>query len=156
MKNKSLFSVLVQDHPRVMERITALFGRRGYNIHSITVGSCEIPGKSRMTIVTELENQKVRQIEMQLNKMVDVLNVEEISSQPYTIQELAFVKVAKTVSANSNQSFPSSDHVSVIASDQQHVLYRIIDTPENINLRIQQMDPQQILRVIRTGAVATS
>lgn len=86
-------SVLVQDQPGVLARISALFSRRGYNIESLAVGPTETPGISRMTIVTEVDDNSLEQITKQLNKLVNVLKIVELDDLAAVERELMLIKV---------------------------------------------------------------
>ncbi|MCL6446401.1 MAG: acetolactate synthase small subunit, partial [Alicyclobacillus sp.] len=78
-----LFTVIVNDHPGVLNRITGLFLRRGFNIQSITVGSTEVQGQSRMTIVLDVDDERAaEQVMKQLYKQIDVLKVTDITEMP--------------------------------------------------------------------------
>src|SRR3972149_4856851 len=87
---------LVEDKPGVLNRVVSLFRRRGFNIESLTVGHCEIPGVSRMTLVVDARDTAVDQVAKQLDKLVDVLHVADISDAPLVARELALVKIATT------------------------------------------------------------
>lgn len=91
--NKVTISMLVFDHPGVMMKVVSMFARRGYNIASISVGHSERPGFSRITIVAEGDAQTIEQIIKQLNKLVDVIKVQEIDSGKATLREFALIKV---------------------------------------------------------------
>ena len=71
-------SVLVQDEPGVLARISALFARRGFNIESLAVGNTELAGISRMTIVVNVEDSPLEQVTKQLNKLINVLKIVEL------------------------------------------------------------------------------
>jgi acetolactate synthase-1/3 small subunit len=86
-------SVLVQDQPGVLARISALFSRRGYNIESLAVGPTETPGISRMTIVTEVDDNSLEQITKQLNKLINVLKIVELEDLAAVERELMLIKV---------------------------------------------------------------
>jgi acetolactate synthase-1/3 small subunit len=86
-------SVLVQDQPGVLARISALFSRRGYNIESLAVGPTEVPGVSRMTIVTEVDQSSLEQITKQLNKLINVLKIVELADLAAVERELMLIKV---------------------------------------------------------------
>ena len=86
-------SVLVEDQPGVLARISALFSRRGYNIESLTVGHTETPGISRMTVVVDTDEYGARRLEAHLYKLVPVRRVENITSVPSLSRDLALVKV---------------------------------------------------------------
>ncbi|MBE0343731.1 acetolactate synthase small subunit, partial [Paenibacillus sp. 28ISP30-2] len=93
MTIKNTIAVLVNDHPGVLQRVSGLFGRRGFNIESITVGQSEEAGLSRMVIVTIGDKNNLEQIEKQLYKLVDVIKVIDLSSKPMVARELAMIKV---------------------------------------------------------------
>ncbi|MBM3309165.1 MAG: acetolactate synthase small subunit [Candidatus Altiarchaeales archaeon] len=88
-----IFVVLVENRPGVLQRVSSLFSRRRYNIESISVGHTENPAISRMTIVTTGEQKIIEQIEKQLNKLVNVVKVIELSKENSVCRELCIVKV---------------------------------------------------------------
>src|SRR6185312_13559246 len=83
----------VEDLPGVLNRVTSLFRRRGYNIDSLAVGRTEVPGVSRMTIVMEADDDAARRVEANLYKLVNVLRVEDTTWRPTVSRELALIKV---------------------------------------------------------------
>ena len=85
--------ILVNNHPGVLSRVVGLFSRRGYNIDSLSVGETENPDISRITCVVTGDRQIVEQIEKQVAKLVDVINVVELSIQGSIQSELILVKV---------------------------------------------------------------
>ncbi|WP_261304243.1 acetolactate synthase small subunit [Paenibacillus andongensis] len=91
MQQSFLLSLLVQDHPGVLQRICMLFSKRGFNIASITVGGSEQAGLSRMTIRTYGDRHVMQQMIHQVNKLIDVIQVEPIE-QPYE-RELVLLKI---------------------------------------------------------------
>lgn len=94
-------SVLVQDQPGVLARISALFSRRGYNIESLAVGTTETPGLSRMTIVVEVDELALEQITKQLNKLINVLKIVELDENATIARELMLIKVRADANARS-------------------------------------------------------
>jgi acetolactate synthase-1/3 small subunit len=85
---------LVQDEPGVLTRVAGLFRRRGFNIESLSVGHCEQPGLSRMTIVVQGDDAEVEQVTHQLDKLINVVNVTDITRRDMVARELALIKVA--------------------------------------------------------------
>ncbi|MBN1151948.1 MAG: acetolactate synthase small subunit [Dehalococcoidia bacterium] len=85
---------LVQDEPGVLTRVAGLFRRRGFNIESLSVGHCEQPGLSRMTIVVKGDDSEVDQVTKQLDKLINVVNVTDITRLDMVARELALIKVA--------------------------------------------------------------
>jgi acetolactate synthase-1/3 small subunit len=91
--SRHTLSVLVEDQPGVLARISALFSRRGFNIDSLAVGPTELPGISRMTIVVNVEELPLEQVTKQLNKLVNVLKIVELEPDSAVQRELLVVKV---------------------------------------------------------------
>jgi acetolactate synthase-1/3 small subunit len=87
-------SVLVEDRPGVLARVAGLFAARGFNIHSLAVGTTEEPGFSRMTIVVDVQSKPLEQVTKQLNKLINVIKVQELEAAASVERELALVKVA--------------------------------------------------------------
>ncbi|MFN8097895.1 MAG: acetolactate synthase small subunit [Dermatophilaceae bacterium] len=90
---KHTLSVLVQDKPGVLARISALFSRRGFNIDSLAVGPTELPDVSRMTVVVDVDALPLEQVTKQLNKLVEVLKVVEIEANNSVQRQIVLVKV---------------------------------------------------------------
>jgi len=100
-KTKRTLVALVEDRPGVLNRISSLFRRRNFNIESIAVGHSEQPGLSRMTIVVDGATTAVEQVRKQLDKVIEVVKVTDISEEPIVSRELALVKVQATSSTRS-------------------------------------------------------
>jgi len=86
-------SVLVENRPGVLARVAGLFAARGFNIHSLAVGTTEDPEVSRMTIVVDLRTKPLEQVVKQLNKLINVIKVLELSEGQAIERELALIKV---------------------------------------------------------------
>ena len=87
---------MVEDKPGVLTRVASMFRRRGFNIASLAVGSSEKKGLSRMTFVVNGDDYTVGQVTKQLDKLIDILEVEDITSERIVARELALIKVATT------------------------------------------------------------
>jgi acetolactate synthase-1/3 small subunit len=92
-QKKHTLSALVQNESGVLTRIAGMFSRRGFNIESLSVGTCEKPGLSRMTIVALGDQDEIEQIEKQLDKLIDVISVEIYDEIPFVDRELILIKV---------------------------------------------------------------
>jgi len=90
---KHTVSVLVQNKPGVLARTAGLFSRRGYNIESLTVGVTENEAVSRMTIVVTGDDTVVEQVTKQLNKLIEVIKVSDLTKELYVDRELVLIKV---------------------------------------------------------------
>ncbi len=93
---KHTIVTLVEDKPGVLNRVSSLFRRRGFNIESIAVGHAEIPGVSRMTIVVDGSAVSVEQVRKQLDKLVNVIRITDITDSSLVARELALIKVRST------------------------------------------------------------
>ena len=91
--SRHTLSVLVEDRPGVLARITGLFSRRGFNIESLAVGPTEHPDVSRMTVVVDVEDLPLEQVTKQLNKLIEVIKVVELEPAASVQRELLLVKV---------------------------------------------------------------
>jgi len=98
---KHTLVALVEDKPGVLNRMVSLFRRRGFNIESIAVGSSELPHLSRMTIVVGGPAGIVEQVRKQLDKVVEVVKVTDITAESMLARELALIKVKATASTRS-------------------------------------------------------
>jgi acetolactate synthase-1/3 small subunit len=96
------FVVYVENKPGVLTRVASLFRRRAFNIDSLTVGRTEKPEVSRMTITIDADPDQARRIEANLYKLVNVLLVENITTAPAIVRDLAMIKVAATHEARSH------------------------------------------------------
>jgi len=93
--NKHILAILVENRPSVLSKVVGLFSRRGFNIHSLAVGVTEDPGVSRITIVADGDEYILEQISKQLNKLIDVIKVSNVSDDSIA-RELALIKVHAT------------------------------------------------------------
>jgi acetolactate synthase-1/3 small subunit len=95
---KHILVALVEDKPGVLTRVASLFRRRGFNIQSLAVGHSEQPGLSRMTIVVSGDSAVVEQVRKQLDKLINVMRVSEITEGDIVTRELSLIKVKATTS----------------------------------------------------------
>ena len=101
IETKHTLVALVLDRPGVLNRISSLFRRRGFNIDSIVVGHSELPGLSRMTIIVNGASTTVEQVRKQLDKVISVVKVSDITQDNIISRELAFIKVKANASTRS-------------------------------------------------------
>ena len=98
---KHTLVALVEDKPGVLNRVASLFRRRAFNIQSLAVGHSEQPGLSRMTVVVNGDSAKVEQVRKQLDKLINVIRVTDITEGDIVARELALIKVNATASTRS-------------------------------------------------------
>ena len=146
---------LVENKPGVLNRVASLFRRRNYNIESLNVGRTENPDISRMTIVVDSEAVEARKVEANLYKLVNVIDVQDVTNQPSVTRDLALIKVK----ANPEQRAEVSSLVEIfrarivdVAPDS--VIVEITGTEDKIESLIELLKPIGILETVRTGQVA--
>ena len=98
---KHTLVALVEDRPGVLNRVSSLIRRRSFNIESIAVGHSEMPGLSRMTIVVDGATTAVEQVRKQLDKLIEVVKVTDITQGRIIARELALIKVHSTSTTRS-------------------------------------------------------
>ena len=91
--HRHTFAVLVENKFGVLGRITGLFSARGFNIESLCVAETEDPSMSRITLVTEGDENVLEQVHKQLNRLIDVIKVVDLNEEPHVDRELVLVKV---------------------------------------------------------------
>jgi acetolactate synthase-1/3 small subunit len=149
------FIVHVEDLPGVLNRVTSLFRRRGFNIDSLAVGRTEEPGVSRMTIVAEADDDMARRIEANLYKLVNVLRVEDPSRRATVTRELALIKVrAGTESRADVMQLADVFRARVIDVGPDALICEITGTRDKIDGLIDVLAPFGVVEIVRTGAVA--
>ncbi|CAI6084519.1 acetolactate synthase small subunit [Cohnella sp. JJ-181] len=94
MNDRHYLSVLVRDRPGVLQRVSGLFSRRGYNIDSVTVGASELDGHSRLIAAARGSERELGQIASQLRKLIDVVSVSHLSVRPSVVRELMLVRLS--------------------------------------------------------------
>ena len=82
------FAVYVEDQPGVLNRVSSLFRRRGFNIHSLSVGTSEAAGISRMTVVVRTDDGGAARIRAHLDKLVPIVRVEDLTERPAVVRDL--------------------------------------------------------------------
>ncbi|ADV67162.1 acetolactate synthase small subunit [Deinococcus maricopensis] len=150
-----LISVLVRDEPRVLTRITELFGRRGYNIKSLSVGATEAPGVSRMTFVVGGSKGIVEQAIRQVEKLHDIIKVIDHGLEKFVDRELVLVKVRITPETRVEVRQIAEDFRARIVDVGRHALtFEATGDEGKITAFIEQMRPFGIIETMRTGRVA--
>ncbi|MGT2425133.1 acetolactate synthase small subunit [Amnibacterium kyonggiense] len=91
--SRHVLSLLVEDKPGLLTRVAGLFARRGFNIESLAVGSSEVQGLSRITVVVDVEELPLEQVTKQLNKLINVIKIVELEPEQSVLHEHVLVKV---------------------------------------------------------------
>lgn len=143
---------LLQDHPGVLHRAVSLLRRRGYNIASLAVGRSELEGVSRMTIVVEQED--VVQVVKQLNRLVEVLQVDDVTHDPTIEREVVLVKVAAGGNMQSIVSVALGYGATIADVGMGTMLLELSGSPAKVEGFLQRLSPFGILEATRTGRIA--
>ena len=147
--------MLVNDQPGVLQRVSGLFGRRGFNIESITVGQSEEIGLSRMVIVTLGDQHTLEQIEKQLYKLIDVIKVVDLGSRPMVARELALIKVkAEPAERPEIMGVVETFRASVVDIGTTSLLVQVVGDTTKIDAMIELLKPYGIKELSRTGVTA--
>lgn len=154
---RHLVSVLVQDHPGVLQRITALIARRGFNIDSLAVGRTHQAGLSRISLVVSGDDKVVEQVEKQLNRLIEVLKVTD-HTEPHVERELALVKVhvAGVEERLEIKDIAEAFRAKIVDVGKKALIFELTGDSQKVSTFIEAMRPYGLLEVMRTGAVALS
>lgn len=153
--SKHTISILVNDQPGVMQRVSGLFGRRGFNIESITVGSSEEPGLSRMVIVTSGDDRTMEQVQKQLYKLIDVIKVVDVSANPMVARELGLIKVNAEPSVRPEiLGVVDTFRAAVVDISPSTLMVQVVGDTEKIDAMVELLKPYGIRELSRTGVTA--
>lgn len=146
---------LVDNKPGVLNRVASLFRRRNFNIDSLNVGTTENPEISRMTIVVDSKDTEARKVEANLYKLVNVIDVQDVTNQPVVLRELALIKVKASPEQRAEVANLASIFRATIADVAQDcIIIQITASEEKVDSLIELLRPIGILEMVRTGHVA--
>lgn len=152
---KHILVALVANKPGVLNRVASLFRRRGFNIESITVGHTEKEGISRMTIVVNGDSATVEQVRKQLDKVIDVVKVHDITQESVVDRELALIKV-KTTSANRSEIIQIVDifRANIVDVAADSLVVEVTGDEEKLTSLFRLLSSFGIKEIARTGRLA--
>ncbi len=150
------FSVLVENKFGVLSRVVGLFSGRGYNIISLTVNATHDPTVSQMTIVTSGDQAVLEQIEKQLNKLVDVIAVSDLSEGEFVARELMLIKLAANGPAERSGILQLAEifRGTVVAVTQKSLTVELAGTTAELDNFVELVRDYRIIRMARSGQVA--
>jgi acetolactate synthase-1/3 small subunit len=152
---KHVLSILVENHSGVLSKVSGLFSRRGYNIESLTVGTTEDPTTSRITIVVDGDETIIEQITKQLNKLIDVIKVQQIDVENAVSREIALIKVNATL--NNRSSIIEVVNIfrsNIIDVNDKSMIIEATGDSKKLSAIIEMLRPFGIIELIRTGLTA--
>ena len=146
---------VVENKPGVLNRVASLFRRRNFNIDSLNVGRTDDPNVSRMTIVVDSQNIEARLVEANLYKLVNVLDVQDVTHRPAVLRELALIKVEAPPERRSEVvSLANIFNASIVDVGPDSLIIQIVASDEQVNSLVELLRPCGILELLRTGHVA--
>ncbi|WEV78418.1 acetolactate synthase small subunit [Janibacter cremeus] len=155
MSTKHTLSVLVENKPGVLARISALFSRRGFNIDSLAVGPTEHPEISRMTVVVDVDLLPLEQVTKQLNKLVEVLKVVELDPLSSVTSQVVLVKVRAEAGQRSGiletaQMFKAK----IVDTTREAMTLQVYGNSDKISAMLEILQPYGIKELVQSGVVA--
>jgi len=153
--SRHTLSVLVEDKPGVLARISGLWSRRGFNIESLAVGRTEQPGISRMTVVVDVEDMPLEQVTKQLNKLINVIKIVELEPSSSVQRELLLVKVKADLQTRSHiletaQLFRTK----VVDVSPDAVTIEATGNVDKLAALLRVLEPFGIKELVQSGVVA--
>ncbi len=147
---------LVENRPGVLARVAGLFRRRGFNIASLAVGPSERPGMSRLTFVVEGEPGLIGHVAAQLDRLIDVVAVEDITEKNIVWREMALIKVKATPETRTEVlQLAGIFRVNVVDVGAETLTVETTGDTEKIDSLIELLRGYGVVEVMRTGRVAT-
>jgi acetolactate synthase I/III small subunit len=152
---RHILSALVQNVPGVLSHISGMLASRGYNIDSLAVGETEDPSLSRMIFVVVGDDRVLEQVRKQLEKIVTVVQVDDISSKDYLERDLMLVKVSAPAGRRSEiRELVDVFRGRIVDVAQEMVIIEISGQERKIEAFIEMMRPFGIIELVRTGRIA--
>lgn len=152
---KHTISVLVENHFGVLARVSGMFSARGYNIDSLCVGETTDPAISRMTVVVRGDDKVLAQIIQQLNKLVDVIEVQDLTKGDFVERELVMVKVAAGPKRRAEAiEISNIFRAKIVDLSETHMIAEITGAEAKVTAFVDMMRPFGIQELVRTGEIA--
>ena len=153
---KHTIAILLQNESGALTRVASMFSTRGYNIDSLSVAPTDNPSISRLTLVTEGSDEVIGQITKQLYKLIDVIDVLNISQHDHIERELMMIKLKANDDKEDNIKTVLYDYSATIVNDKDRLLIIEVmaDTVKNDNLLEALSAMSTLVAVARTGPLA--
>lgn len=146
---------LVEDKPGVLNRVASLFRRRNFNIESLNVSRTEKADVSRMTIVVDSQAVEARAVEANLYKLVNVIDVQDVTNKPAVSRDLALIKVKADPEQRAEvANLADIFRAKIVDVAPDSVIVEITGTEDKIESLLELLKPLGILEMVRTGQVA--
>lgn len=152
---KFIISALVQNHSGVLARVSSLFGRRGFNINSLTVSPTTNEEFSRITIVVLGDEYTMMQVLKQMMKLEECIEVAPIEEEYAFCHELVLIKIRGDAAARESvRELCALYHADVVETSEESIIVRMDGTPSQIDMFLSIIDSFDIVESSRTGVTA--
>lgn len=153
---KHTLVALVENKPGVLNRVASLMRRRNFNIDSLAVGTTEDPAVSRMTIVIDASKTNAAMVERNLYKLVNVIDVQDVTNLPTVVRELALIKVRVNDATNRGEIKQIADMFQsrVVDVAKDSCMIEVTGEEEKVDSIIKVLEDYGIMEVVRTGRIA--
>ena len=150
---RHIISVLLENESGALSRVSGLFSARSFNIESLSVAPSEDKTTSRMTIVTSGNDSVIEQIVKQLDKLIDVIEVSEITSNEHIEREIAFVKInVNSIEKSMMEKISKNEFLKIHKTKNNEIIIECVDSPKNINLFLESIN-NIAEKIVRSGSV---
>ena len=149
---RRIISILMENAPGALSRVVGLFSQRGYNIESLTVAPTDDPTLSRLTLTTMGDDHKIEQITKNLNKLIDVVKLVDLSEGAHIERELMLIKVRAT-GAQREEIKRCTDifRGQIVDVTPATYIIQVVGTSDKLDAFVQSLGEAAILEVVRTG-----
>lgn len=152
-----VISVLVENRAGVLSKVVGLFSARGFNIDSLAVGETEDPTMSRITLVAAGDQRTLEQIKKQLNKLIDVIKVQDLSEEGFIDRELMLVKLKNTPAAKAKLKELEGKYLFRVIDESKTMLtIECVESRQNTKKVFEALKAIGIEEIAQTGTVALS
>ncbi|MEW6231920.1 MAG: acetolactate synthase small subunit [Chloroflexota bacterium] len=154
-KSTHILVALVENKPGVLNRVASLFRRRSFNIESLTVGHTESPDVSRMTIVVDTSKTSAALVEKNLNKLINVIAVQDVTHAPIVVRDLALIKVRAPAERRAEiMQLVDIFRAKIVDVYAESVIVEVTGPEAKIDSMVDLLHPFGIIEMVRTGRVA--
>ena len=153
--SKHVLSLLVEDRPGLLTRVAGLFARRGFNIESLAVGRTELDGLSRITVVVDVEELPLEQITKQLNKLINVVKIVELSPSASVQREHMLVKV-RVDASNRSEVIETANlfRARIVDAARDSLVIEATGDTGKVQALLRMLEPYGIHELVQSGLVA--
>ena len=152
-----VLTAIVEDHPGVLSRVSGMVRRRGFNIQGLSVGPTAVPGRSRMTLTVDAGHAEVDQVEKQLDRLVEVIEIEDLTEARRINRELALVTLAPgQAKREAARAEAESFGGRVVDEHPEQLIVELSGEFDRVERALEALRPYQIVDLARSGPVAIS